>query len=311
MSRVPPRFYSMAGAARSTLFQLATRHRHRRRCRPPGRRRDATRWRRTARCGSSPRWLRAGGRRDAGDVPAPRPGTRSERTPRPVSRIRPDRAGSPDRSTSPGCLGSLHGHRAGPRCGGRSHPARLRLGRGRTTGWSSSGTTGRRTSARRRRRCSRSPTRLGIRWISYDRPGYGGSTPRPGATWRRPPVTSPAVADALGIEPVRGDGALRRRAPRPGLRRPAPRTGCWRSSAWRGWRRSAPPGSTGSPGWRRPARRRCGPRPPAARPRSATRRQATTYDPGFAPADIAALPGDVGVVHAGRPAGASPPGRRR
>jgi pimeloyl-ACP methyl ester carboxylesterase len=23
---------------------------------------------------------------------------------------------------------------------------------------------------------------LGIRWISYDRPGYGGSTPHPGAT---------------------------------------------------------------------------------------------------------------------------------
>ncbi|CCH34741.1 alpha/beta hydrolase fold containing protein [Saccharothrix espanaensis DSM 44229] len=42
--------------------------------------------------------------------------------------------------------------------------------------------------------------RLGLRWVSYDRPGYGGSTPHPG---RRigsalPDVT--AVADALGID---------------------------------------------------------------------------------------------------------------
>ncbi len=42
--------------------------------------------------------------------------------------------------------------------------------------------------------------RLGIRWVSYDRPGYGGSTPRPDR-----PVGSAAddvahVVDALGVE---------------------------------------------------------------------------------------------------------------
>jgi pimeloyl-ACP methyl ester carboxylesterase len=43
--------------------------------------------------------------------------------------------------------------------------------------------------------------RLGIRWVAYDRPGYGGSTPVPGG---RPLSTAAAygaaVADALGIE---------------------------------------------------------------------------------------------------------------
>ena len=28
---------------------------------------------------------------------------------------------------------------------------------------------------------------LDIRWVSYDRPGYGGSTPCRAGTWRRPP----------------------------------------------------------------------------------------------------------------------------
>lgn len=33
--------------------------------------------------------------------------------------------------------------------------------------------------------------RLGIRWVSYDRPGYGGSSPYPGRDVAPPPPTSP------------------------------------------------------------------------------------------------------------------------
>ncbi len=42
--------------------------------------------------------------------------------------------------------------------------------------------------------------RLGIRWVSYDRPGYGGSTPRPGRDLAFAAACSSRVADALGIE---------------------------------------------------------------------------------------------------------------
>jgi pimeloyl-ACP methyl ester carboxylesterase len=41
--------------------------------------------------------------------------------------------------------------------------------------------------------------RLGIRWVSYDRPGYGGSTPRPGRDVASAAADVAAVADALGI----------------------------------------------------------------------------------------------------------------
>ncbi|MEU4280238.1 alpha/beta fold hydrolase [Streptomyces tanashiensis] len=41
--------------------------------------------------------------------------------------------------------------------------------------------------------------RLGIRWVSYDRPGYGGSTPRPGRDIASAAADVGAVADALGI----------------------------------------------------------------------------------------------------------------
>ena len=43
-------------------------------------------------------------------------------------------------------------------------------------------------------------TRLGIRWVSYDRPGYGGSTPQLGRDIASAAVYVAAVADALGIE---------------------------------------------------------------------------------------------------------------
>ncbi|MGC1212854.1 MAG: alpha/beta fold hydrolase [Micromonospora sp.] len=41
--------------------------------------------------------------------------------------------------------------------------------------------------------------RLGIRWLSYDRPGYGGSTPAPGRDIASAATYLAAVADALSI----------------------------------------------------------------------------------------------------------------
>jgi len=41
--------------------------------------------------------------------------------------------------------------------------------------------------------------RLGIRWIAYDRPGYGGSTPRPGRDVGSAAILAAATADALGV----------------------------------------------------------------------------------------------------------------
>ncbi len=42
--------------------------------------------------------------------------------------------------------------------------------------------------------------RLGLRWVSYDRPGYGGSTPLPGRTVGSAATDVAALADALGID---------------------------------------------------------------------------------------------------------------
>jgi pimeloyl-ACP methyl ester carboxylesterase len=42
--------------------------------------------------------------------------------------------------------------------------------------------------------------RLGIRWVSYDRPGYGASTPRPGRDIASAAADVAGVADALGID---------------------------------------------------------------------------------------------------------------
>ena len=39
----------------------------------------------------------------------------------------------------------------------------------------------------------------GIRWVSYDRPGYGGSTPRPGRDVSSAAADVAAIADALGL----------------------------------------------------------------------------------------------------------------
>src|SRR3712207_3567272 len=42
--------------------------------------------------------------------------------------------------------------------------------------------------------------RLGIRWVSYDRPGYGGSTPYPGRNIASAAACVSSIADALGID---------------------------------------------------------------------------------------------------------------
>lgn len=42
--------------------------------------------------------------------------------------------------------------------------------------------------------------RLGIRWVSYDRPGYGGSSPHPGRDVASAAGDVSSVADALGID---------------------------------------------------------------------------------------------------------------
>ncbi len=46
----------------------------------------------------------------------------------------------------------------------------------------------------------RDSARLGIRWVSYDRPGYGGSTPLPGRSVGSAATDVRHVADALGID---------------------------------------------------------------------------------------------------------------
>jgi pimeloyl-ACP methyl ester carboxylesterase len=43
-------------------------------------------------------------------------------------------------------------------------------------------------------------TQLGIRWVSYDRPGYGGSTPHPGRELAAAAADVASIADALCIE---------------------------------------------------------------------------------------------------------------
>ena len=42
--------------------------------------------------------------------------------------------------------------------------------------------------------------RLGIRWVSYDRPAYGGSTPHPGRNVASATADVASIADALGID---------------------------------------------------------------------------------------------------------------
>ena len=66
------------------------------------------------------------------------------------------------------------------------------------TSWSSCGITAPLTRVRRPSHCSR-PRARGIRWIGYDRPSYGGSTPQRGATVASAAADARQVADQLGI----------------------------------------------------------------------------------------------------------------
>jgi pimeloyl-ACP methyl ester carboxylesterase len=65
----------------------------------------------------------------------------------------------------------------------------------------------------------------GIRWVSYDRPGYGGSTPHPGRDIASAADDVSSVADALGIGQFAVAGQLRWGLARPGLRRAAATAG--------------------------------------------------------------------------------------
>ncbi|MER8090509.1 alpha/beta hydrolase [Streptomyces sp. NPDC094048] len=46
----------------------------------------------------------------------------------------------------------------------------------------------------------RAAAERGVRWVSYDRPGYGGSTPHPGRAIASAAADVAAIADALGID---------------------------------------------------------------------------------------------------------------
>lgn len=65
----------------------------------------------------------------------------------------------------------------------------------RTAARRCSGISGPRTSARR-----------GLRWVSYDRPGYGGSTPLTGRDVASAAACAQSIADALGLEKFAGLG---------------------------------------------------------------------------------------------------------
>ena len=80
------------------------------------------------------------------------------------------------------------------------HVYDTRRGRSRAPGSPSSGTTARPTSARLPEPLFPASARRGIRWVSYDRPGYGGSTPRRGRNVASAAGDVAAIADALGLE---------------------------------------------------------------------------------------------------------------
>lgn len=119
--------------------------------------------------------------------------------------------------------------------------------------------------------------RLGIRWVAYDRPGYGGSSPRPGRNMASAATDVSSVADALGIGRSRSwatPGVLPTHLPAPR----SCRTVSWARSSWRDWRPSAPRASTGTPACATPATRRCArpPRDAQQRRRTSPRARSTT-----------------------------------
>ena len=102
---------------------------------------------------------------------------------------------------------------------------------------------------------------LGIRWVSYDRPGYGGSTPRPGRDVASAAADAAAVADALGIDrfAVMGHSSGGSHALACAALLPKRVVGV---VVVGGWHLLAPRGSTGSKGSGRVARPTCARRLP-------------------------------------------------
>ena len=85
----------------------------------------------------------------------------------------------------------------------------------------------------------------GIRWVSHDRPGYGGSTPHPGRDVASAGADVASAADALGIDrfAVMGHSGGSPHALACARRCPG---GSWPRSACPGWPRSVPRAWTGS-----------------------------------------------------------------
>ena len=172
-------------------------------------------------------------------------------------------------------------------------------------GCRSSGTTAHPTSGRPRRRCSPRPSGSGRGWVGYDRPGWGGSTPRPDRSVGSAAADVAAVVDALGIDRLAvmgrcggGPHALACAALLPD-----------RVLAAVSASGSAPyssPGLDWSPGW--PTRPHCGPRSQVAGPAGGLRGRARRGRVRFAHADERALQGEWGwLIEVVRPALANGP----
>jgi hypothetical protein len=86
----------------------------------------------------------------------------------------------------------------------------------------------------------------GIRWISYDRPGYMSSTARPDRDKASAAAEAAAVADALDVGSSRSWAIPAAARTRWRAARCCP-AGCWPWPRGPAWRPSARTGSTGSP----------------------------------------------------------------
>lgn len=138
--------------------------------------------------------------------------------------------------------------------------------------------------------------RLGIRWVSYDRPGYGGSTPVPGRDVASAAGCVSRVADALGIDrfAVMGHSGGGPHAMACGALLPERVLGVVSVSGM------APYGADGLDWYAGMAPAGVASLRAAAEGREAKERyeaSATEADPGFVPADLAALSGAWSWLH--------------
>lgn len=150
--------------------------------------------------------------------------------------------------------------------------------------------------------------RLGIRWVGYDRPGYGGSTPHPDRDVASSAGDVAAVADALGIREFAvmshsggGPHALACAALLPGRVRAAVVVSGMAPYPAEGLDWFAGMGPAGVASLRAAIAGRAA--------KEAYEAAATGDDPGFIPADVAALEGDWSwFMKVVRPALAAGPG---